>query len=171
MLVSGCNTTYRRPISPDTANVRAVLVQPDGWANTLALYAHPDGTCEGAEKVVGLGGPFNFGGGSDADRDIGMPRDPDVEYVAGQYFETSVLAGQRFHYTIVGTGRMVYPCYFSGSFSPRQGADYEMSLRIDSDRCTLRIERLVAVDAGSGLKRVFESSSEERRPACTAFWN
>jgi hypothetical protein len=169
MLVSGCNTTYRRPTSPDVANLRVVSVQTDERASSLALYAHPGDTCEEAEKIVGLGGLFNFGGGRDAQRDIGMPKDPEVDYVPGRYFETSVEAGQRFHYTIVGAGPGATPCFITGSFLPQQGFEYEMSLRVEFDHCSVRLERFST--AGVGFKRSREPSNEQRLPACSFFWN
>ncbi len=169
MLVSGCNTTYRRPTSPDVANLRVVSVQNNAAASNLALYAHPGDTCEDAQKIVGLGGLINIGGGRDADRDIGMPKDPEVEYVPGRYFETSVQAGQRFHYTVSSASADARLCFVSGSFLPQQGVDYEMSHGFEGEFCYVMLERLTTV--GAGLKRSREPSQTQRQPACSFFWN
>lgn len=169
MLVSGCNTTYRRPTSPDIAQLRVVSVQNGAAASNIALYAHPDGTCEEAEKVVGLGGLINIGGGRDAERDIGMPKDPEVDYVPGRYFETSVQAGQPFHFTVSSASGGVGVCFVSGSFLPRQGVDYEMTHGFDGTTCYVRLERLLAV--AGGVKRASEPNQAQRIPACSFFWN
>lgn len=166
--LSACNPAYQRPVSADAAGVRFVATQPKDRSSSLSVYAHAGDACGTPRKIVGLGGSFNFGGGKKSQGDIGLPKDERESYVQGHYYETTVVAGQRFHFTVAG-GEVGGVCYLSGSFLPEPGANYEVRYTASPERCHLSIDRIHA--DGTHLRRQPEASGKQRTPSCTFFWN
>lgn len=167
--MSACNTVYQRASSPQTASIRFLASQYKGYYSTMNVYAHNNEKCGTPKKIVGIGGGiFNMGGASEKNADIGMSKDPSGQYAAGQYFETTVDAGSRFHFTVTG-GERNSICYVSSSFLPEPQAEYEVTYSTDMTYCYVSIERISPV--GTTFERAPEPSSEQRPKACSFFWN
>jgi hypothetical protein len=169
LLLAACNPAYQRSTAPATAKIRFTAGQHKGYLSSMSVYAHDNETCGTPKKVVGLGGGmWNWGGGKKARGDIGMAKDPAVQYVIGQYYETTVEAGKRFHFTVTG-GEDYKVCYVSASLLPEAGNEYEVTYTTSQAMCRLKLEKIALQDAS--LIRVREASGMQRDTPCTFFWN
>ncbi|GHC85245.1 hypothetical protein GCM10007320_30050 [Pseudorhodoferax aquiterrae] len=170
LTLSGCNSVYQRPMGlDDTAKVRFVAAQQKHKHSAMSVYAHTGEGCRAPQKIVGLGGGvLNVGGLAPELGDIGMSKNPVSTYVLGQYFETSVHADKRFHFTIIGEepGRS---CKVSVSFLPAAREEYEVTYVTGQSSCSVSVEK-ISLQNSSFVKKP-EPSSVKLQNACVLLLN